>query len=239
LLKVISEQTGVHIVAATGIPFDYPGDREPKMDLSIVWKNTDVDEITELYIKEIEEGMDGTDIKAGWIKAGTQYCYATPGEIKGLKAGARAAKATGVAMHTHTDGGTFALEQLEIVTKEGLPASQFGVAHIDRNPDYWLHKELCKAGAYLIYDGPGKVKYYPDSMRVELLRKLVEDGFGKQIMLSNDMGKKSHHQAYGYGPGWGFIKQKFIPRLLAEGFTQEMVDDFMIHNPARFYALRK
>ena len=42
-----------------------------------------------------------------------------------------------------------------------------------------------------------------------------------------------------YGPGWGFIKQKFIPRLLDEGFSQETVDDFMIHNPARFYAMRK
>ena len=108
-LKVISETTGVHIVAATGIPFDYPGDREPKMDLSIVWKDTDVDEIADLYVKEITEGMNGTSIKAGWIKAGTQYCYATEGEIKGLKAAARAAIKTGVAVHTHTVCGSFAL----------------------------------------------------------------------------------------------------------------------------------
>lgn len=162
-LKVISETTGVHIIAATGIPFDYPGDREPLMDLSIVWKDKDVDEIAAGYIKEITEGMNGTNIKAGWIKAGTQYCYATPGEIKGLKAAARAALATGAAVHTHTDGGSFALEQLEIVLNEGLPGSQFGVAHIDRNPDFWLHKKIAESGAYLIYDGPGKVKYYPDS----------------------------------------------------------------------------
>ena len=238
-LKVISETTGVHIIAATGVPFDYPGDREPLMDLSIVWKDKDVDEIAAGYVKEITEGMNGTTIKAGWIKAGTQYCYATPGEVKALKAGARAAIATGCPMHTHTDGGSFALEQLEIVLNEGLPANQFGIAHIDRNPDYWLHKKILETGAYLIYDGPGKVKYYPDSVRVDLLRRLVDDGFGKQIMLSNEMGKKSHHQAYGYGPGWGFIKQKFIPRLLDEGFTQETVDDFMINNPARFYSMRK
>ena len=105
-LKVISETTGVHIIAATGIPFDYPGDREPLMDLSIVWKDKDVDEIAAGYVKEITEGMNGTNIKAGWIKAGTQYCYATPGEIKGLKAAARAALATGAAVHTHTDGGS-------------------------------------------------------------------------------------------------------------------------------------
>ena len=71
-LKVISETTGVHIIAATGIPFDYPGDREPLMDLSIVWKDKDVDEIAAGYVKEITECMNGTNIKAGWIKAGTQ-----------------------------------------------------------------------------------------------------------------------------------------------------------------------
>ena len=129
--------------------------------------------------------------------------------------------------------------KLEIVLGEGLPASQFGVAHIDRNPDFWLHKKIAETGAYLIYDGPGKVKYYPDSVRVDLLRRLVEAGFENQIMLSNDMGKKSHHQAYGYGPGWGFIKQKFIPRLLDEGFSEEVVHKFMYENPARFYAMRK
>ena len=161
------------------------------------------------------------------------------GEIKGLKAAARAALATGAAVHTHTDGGSFALEQLEIVLNEGLPGSQFGVAHIDRNPDFWLHKKIAESGAYLIYDGPGKVKYYPDSVRVDLLRRLVDAGFENQIMLSNDMGKKSHHQSYGYGPGWGFIKQKFIPRLLDEGFSEEVVHKFMYENPARFYALRK
>ena len=145
-LKVISETTGVHIIAATGVPFDYPGDREPLMDLSIVWKDKDVDEIAAGYVKEITEGMNGTTIKAGWIKAGTQYCYATPGEVKALKAGARAAIATGCPMHTHTDGGSFALEQLEIVLNEGLPANQFGIAHIDRNPDYWLHKKILDRG---------------------------------------------------------------------------------------------
>ena len=70
-------------------------------------------------------------------------------------------------------------------------------------------------------------------------RRLVDAGFENQIMLSNDMGKKSHHQSYGYGPGWGFIKQKFIPRLLDEGFSEEVVHKFMYENPARFYALRK
>ena len=236
-LKVISETTGVHIIAATGVPFDKPGD--PLRDLSIYYKDMTINQIADIYIKEIEEGMNGTSIKAGWIKGGTQYMYATKGEEMALRAACRAAKETGAAVHTHTTGGSFALEQLEIIMDEGLPPEQFGIAHIDRNPDYWLHKKILSTGAYLLYDGPGKVKYYPDSVRVDLLSKLVADGYEKQIMLSNDMGKKSHHTLYGYGPGWGYIKQRFLPRLLDEGFRQETLDNFMIHNPARFYSFRK
>ena len=98
---------------------------------------------------------------------------------------------------------------------------------------------MLEKGVYLIYDGPGKAKYYPDSMRVELLRKLVADGYGDRLMLSNDMGRRSHHTVYGKGPGWQWIKQRFLPRLLDEGFTQETIDKFMIENPARFYTMFK
>lgn len=76
-------------------------------------------------------------------------------------------------------------------------------------------------------------------MRIDLLRRLIADGFGKQLMLSNDMGKKSYHRQYNGGPGLGWIKTKFIPRLLSEGFTQEQCDDLMYNNPARFYSLRE
>ena len=58
---------------------------------------------------------------------------------------------------------------------------------MDRNPDYWYHKKMLEKGVYLIYDGPGKAKYYPDSVRVELLKKLVADGYADRLMLSNDM----------------------------------------------------
>lgn len=246
-LKAVSEITGVHIVASTGVPFDRPNGRkdtatnyEPDSILALAFKDKSIDDVADFYVSEIEEGMDGTSIKAGWIKSGTcKYVSHTKGEEIALRAACRASMRTGAPVHTHTTNGGYAWEQLEIVLDEGLPASQFGIAHIDRNPDYLYHKHILETGAYLIYDGPGKIKYWPDSVRIDLLRRLIADGFGKQIMLSNDMGKKSYHRQYGGGPGLGWIKTKFIPRLLAEGFTQEQCDDLMYNNPARFYSLRE
>lgn len=233
LLKEASIVTGVHIIAGVGTLGDDA--------VSEKLKAMSIDELAEHYIHEIEVGMDGTSIKAGWIKGSTHYMYMSEWEEKQLRAACRAAKKTGVAVHTHTTIGTYWQEQLEIVAEEGLPFTQFGIAHIDRNPDYWVHKKICETGAYLIYDGPGKVKYYPDAMRVEILKKLVADGFEKQIMMCNDTGKRDYHKSYGgtVDVGLTYLQRRFLPRLLDEGFSQECLDNFMIHNPARFYSLRE
>ena len=74
---------------------------------------------------------------------------------------------------------------------------------------------------------------------IELLRKLVKDGYENRIMLSNDMGKKTHHTVYGYGPGLLYIKDKFLPRMLEEGFKEETLHKFMYENPAHFYSMYK
>lgn len=229
----LSAETGVNIICCTGYLC------ESQCDMSAWIGNKTIDELEEEMIKEVTEGMDGTTCKAGWIKAGTSYDYISAREEKVLRAAARASRVTGAPVQTHTSTGTMGLEQIEIMEDEGMDLTHFCLAHVDRNPDYWYHKKMLEKGVYLIYDGPGKAKYYPDSMRVELLRKLVADGYGDRLMLSNDMGRRSHHTVYGKGPGWQWIKQRFLPRLLDEGFTQETIDKFMIENPARFYTMFK
>jgi phosphotriesterase-related protein len=225
-----SKKSGVHVVACTGYICEEHGMEPEVSDWSI-------DFIADRMIKDVTEGMDGTTVKAGWVKAGTAYMNITANEEKVLRAAARAAMETGVCMHTHTTSGTMGIEQIEIVESEGLDLSRMIVAHVDRNLDLWYHRKLLSKGVYIIYDGPGKVKYYPDSARVEVLRQLVADGYAERIMLSNDMGRRSHHTVYGGGPGFNWIKQRFLPRLLEEGFSEETLNKFMVENPARIYAM--
>jgi 5-phospho-D-xylono-1,4-lactonase len=225
-----SRATGVHVIACTGYICQEHG-MEPEIT------DQSIDEIAARMIHDVTVGMDGTDVKAGWVKAGTAYMHVTPNEEKVLRAAVRAAMHTGVCLHTHTTDGTMGIEQTEIAADEGMDLSRMIIAHVDRNPDLWYHRKLLAKGCSIIYDGPGKAKYYPDSVRVDLLRQLVADGYESQIMLSNDMGRRSHHTVYGYGPGFTWIKQRFLPRLLEEGFAQSTLDAFMIHNPARMYAI--
>ena len=232
-MVLASKESGVHIVACTGFIC------EEHSNIREVFEGKSIEQIKDIFVKDVKEGMDGTNVKAGWLKAGAAYNYISDLEEKGIRASARAAIETGTCLHFHTGAGTMGLEIIEIVEQEGLELDRVIIAHVDRFPDWWYHKKMLEKGVNIIYDGPGKAKYYPDSMRVDLIKKIIEHGFEKQLMLSNDMGRRSHHKVYGYGPGFEFIPTKFIPRLLEEGVSQNSIDNFMIHNPARVYSLKE
>jgi predicted metal-dependent phosphotriesterase family hydrolase len=231
-MRSVSEETGVHVIACTGYICQEHGMQSEVTD----W---DIDYLAEVMVKDLTEGMDGTDVLAGWIKAGSAYLHITPNEEKVIRAACRAATEVGCVVHTHTTNGTMGIEQTEIAEDENFDMSRMIIAHVDRQPDAWYHRKMVEKGVSLIYDGPGKAKYYPDSIRIDVLKTLVAEGFEDQIMLTNDMGRRSHHKVWGYGPGWTWIKERFLPRLLEEGFTQEQIDKFMISNPARMYAFTK
>lgn len=224
-----AEASGVNVIACTGYICQEHG-MEPDIT------DRGVNNIAAEMVSDLTVGMDGTDAKAGWIKVGTAYMHVTAGEEMVIRAATIAANETGAPISTHTTSGTMGIEQLEIAASEGFDLSRMSIGHVDRNPDLWYHRKMLETGASLIYDGPGKAKYYPDSVRIELLRQLVADGYENQLMLCNDMGRRSHHTVYGFGPGWQWVKQRFLPRLLEEGFTQAQVEKFMIHNPRRMFS---
>lgn len=226
----VSEASGVHVIACTGYICQEHGMQPEVTD----W---DIDYLAEVMVNDLTVGMDGTSVKAGWIKAGSAYMHITPNEEKVIRAAVKAANAVGCVVHTHTTNGTMGIEQIEIAEDEGFDLSRMIIAHVDRNPDAWYHRKMVEKGVSLIYDGPGKAKYYPDSIRIDVLRQLVAEGYEDQLMLTNDMGRRSHHKVWGFGPGWTWIKERFLPRLIEEGFTPDVVDKFMIHTPARMYAL--
>ena len=92
MIEQVSRESGINIICATGTWRDIP---------RAFWDATP-DMIAPLYIREIEEGIEGTGIKAGIIKVANDVGGVTPeGEIV-LRAAARAQKATGVPISTHT-----------------------------------------------------------------------------------------------------------------------------------------
>lgn len=227
-MRDMARQSGVNVVATTGFNKHvyYPE-----------WvRNESIDEIKERLVNDITTGMDNTDAKAGYFKAGSWYQLIHPLEEKTTRAISRAHIQTGAAIWVHTEAGTMGMEMLDIMEEEGVDLTKVAIGHSDRNADPYYHLQLAGRGAYVQFDGPGKVKYYPDSIRVALIKNLIDHGYVKQLLISGDMGRQSYLHAYDGGPGFRFIIQKFIPRLKAEGITDQAIRTIFVENPARWLA---
>lgn len=227
-LVQLSQAAGVNIVATTGFNkhIYYPDWVESKT----------IDEIADILITDITVGIDGTTHKAGVLKGGSYYNLIAPLEKKTTVAIAKAQKRTNAPVWIHTEAGTMSWEMLQILLENGVPSSAIVIGHMDRNLDWYHHERLLKNGVYVQFDGPGKVKYYPDSFRVNFLQRYKQEGYLNQLLISGDMGRTSYLCAYGGGPGFEFILKKFIPRLLSEGFNKEDIDTIFIKNAARWLA---
>ena len=141
---------------------------------------------------------------------------------------------TGVPLITHTEAGTMGWEQIELLADEGVDPRRVCLSHMDRNPDFWEHKRIAETGAFLGYDCPGKTKYGPDELRVDLLQRIINAGLGGQILLGNDLGRPSYWRHYGGGPGLDFVLKKHVPRLRDEGISAVAIDKILIKNPRRY-----
>jgi len=227
-LKRMSLETNVHVIATTGFN---------KYIYFPQWVNSlTIKEITQKLVRDVTQGMDGTEAKAGFLKAGSWNQLIHPLEEKVTRAVARAQLETGAPIWLHTEAGTMGLELLDILAEEGVDLSKVAVGHSDRNADPYYHLKLAERGAFVQFDGTSKIKYYPDSTRVMLIKNMLEHDFGKQLLISGDMGRKAYLHAYGGGPGFEYILKKFIPRLLEEGIKKEEIDTIFIQNPANWLA---
>ena len=110
------------------------------------------------------------------------------------------------------------------------------IGHLDRNPDFWYHKKIAERGAYVGYDGISKIKYFPDSVRINLIKKMIDSGFIEKLLISEDIGRKSYFKSYGGGPGLEYILKKFIFRLLEEGISENEIEQIWIKNPSELLA---
>ena len=94
--------------------------------------------------------------------------------------------------------------------------------HVDCNPDLRVHIRLAERGAFLQYDTPGRTKYQPEGTTIELMRRLFDAGYGKNLLLG-DRARRSYWKAYGGGPGLDYLLTSFTRRLLEECFSEEEV----------------
>ena len=234
-----SEETGIHVVMGAGIYHDAHHPRAIR-DL------TDV-QISEMLIREITEGVEGTDVRAGIIgEQGTFTGPITDREKVVFRASAIAAIETGVSVTTHTHLGLNALDQIDLLVSQGLAPDRIVIGHLDdAEPDLDLIREIIARGAWAQFDDIG-YEYYTERLRIQMatdvvrarkLRRLAEEGLTDRVILASDFGMQRHLQARG-GPGLVVLADGFRKTAQAEGVPVEVLDRCMITNPATVLTVR-
>ena len=239
MLEEVSRGSGVNIICATGTWRDIP---------RVFWTATP-DDIAPLYIREIQQGIEDTDIKAGVIKVANDMGGVTPeGEII-LRAAARAHKATGVPISTHTWAPERVGEQqVAVFEDEGIDLNRVYVGHSNDTDDLGYLIGLLEKGVWIGLDRyPGRPEVLDWEARTQTAYRLIEAGYAHRIMLGHDWSvallialreaRKARDEAN--PDGYLFITRRVLPRLSELGASDDDIYKVMIDNPCRFFEGRQ
>ncbi|MFC7320582.1 phosphotriesterase family protein [Halobacillus campisalis] len=187
LLQAVSEATGLNILCATG--FYYEGEGATPYFKFRQQLGTAEEEIYEMFLEEITNGIEGTGIKPGVIKLASSKHEITEYERMFFRAAVRAQKKTGIVLITHTQEGTMGPEQTELLIEEGADLSKVVIGHMCGATDINQHLQVLKQGAYIALDRwglQGIVGAPMDESRMVVLSGLLAAGYEERIFLSHD-----------------------------------------------------
>jgi phosphotriesterase-related protein len=134
---------------------------------------------------------------------------------------------SGYLIEMHTEKGAGAKDYLDFFIERDLPTNRLVFCHMDKRPDYELHKELAQAGCLLEYDTFFREKYLPEKNLWPLLQKIVEAGYGKSIVCATDLADSSQWRSYGGSPGLSGFVIEIKQQMEKKSFHQDTINDLL------------
>jgi phosphotriesterase-related protein len=222
ILSAVSRASGMPLLVPTGVY------REPWIP---AWVHDASEEKLHQWMRgELTGEIEGTGLRAGWIKLSAGDEGLTACETKVLRAAGRAAAETGAVIGSHTIKGRVVQDQLGILEEIGLPADRFIWIHTQAETDRGLHVEIGRRGAWLEYDAIGSAD--PDAMYVSLVEKALGADLGAKVLLSQDRGWYDPSKARGgEQKPYTYLVEVFLPKLAAAGIGQDMIRRLTRSNP--------
>lgn len=228
IVKAVADAVDFPVVVATGVY------REPWVP---AWaRSASEEELTAWMVRELCEGVEKTGVRAGWIKLSAGDDGITPVEAKILRAAARAGQATGALIGSHTIRGRVVRDQLDILEAAGYCADRFLWIHTQAEPDFDLHLEMARRGCWLEYDAIGS-DGFSDEWFIERIHRLLDAGFGAQLLLSHDRGWYDPSKPNGGTQlPYTYLSEVFLPKVRASGVDEATVRQLTEKNPWRAFA---
>lgn len=242
LLQQLSEASGLHLVTNTGY-YGAVGNRF----LPGHAHHETAEQLAARWLKEWRDGIDGTGVKPGFIKLGTERGKLTPLHEKLLRAAARVHRKSGLTICVHTGDGEAALDELRILTEEKVPPSALVWVHAqnDAGP---VQIEMARRGAWVSLDGYSLAARNPERYLNMLLALKAAVGL-ERVLISHDDGWAVEGEAASgaalqlFGNGnpepYTTLFTRLLPDLRKAGWEENDIDQLLRKNPARAFALRQ
>jgi phosphotriesterase-related protein len=241
-LQALAEQSGLQVVACTGI---YTYDHLP-----MFLANRDENFIASLFVHDIEEGIQGTDVRAAFIKCAADEPGVNERIEKIHRAAARASLQTGapIMAHSRPASGT-GPRQVEIFLEEGVAPEKIQIAHTGDTDDLDYIERLLQMGVFIGMDRYGLDVFLPTERRNATVLALLERGYAERMFLSQDFDIPiaagldwyppqviEQLQAAGAATDWSmtFIFEAVIPALREGGMSDAQLHTMLVENPARW-----
>ena len=240
-IRRIAEQTQIHIIVATGIytysdlPFYFhfrgPGTTMGGPEL-----------MTEMFVRDIKEGIAGTGVRAGILKCATDEPGVTKDVERILRAVAQAHRRTGVPISTHTHARKrVGLEQQRIFREEGVDLSRVIIGHSGDTTDRAYLEELIANGSYIGMDRFGIDIILSFEDRVKTVAEMCERGHAGKMVLSHDAACYNHwlpeRPLPAMLPRWHYlhIHNDVLPALREKGVSEQQLLAMLVENPRKIF----
>ena len=226
ILEAVSRETQFPLVVPTGIY------REPWVPQ---WAHdASEDALMEWMLGEMQGTIKDSLVQAAWVKLSAGDDGITPIENKILRAGARAASQVNAVIGSHTVKGRVVHDQLNIIEQMGYTPQRFIAIHASAEEDFALNLSVAARGAWIEYDWIG---IQPDEFVIDRVLRMLDAGYGNQLLLSQDRGWFDPAQPGGGTPKpFTYLHEVFLPKLQAASVDAATLHQITHINPFNAFA---
>ena len=233
-IQRVNAEVDLNIIVASGV--------YAFLELPSVLAYRGDDALIELFVREIREGIDDTGVKAAFLKCAVEEHGIIADVPRILAVVAAASIETGVPVMVHTNApAKTGLLALDALTKAGVAPERIVIAHMGDSNDLDYLRAIGDTGASLGCDRFNIEHFNPDANRIETLTAILAEGYADRVHLGHDAACffdfmfrnpyfADEHADYLH------ISTKILPALLANGVTQEQIDQMLIGNVQKFFA---
>ncbi len=235
-LARISRATGVNVIMGAAF---YVNDAHPPYVAE-----RSAEQLAERIIRDVTQGVDDTGIRSGIIgEVGCSWPL-TDSERKVLTAAAIAQRATGAPILIHPGRDEQSpIRIIDALDADGADLSRTIIGHLDRTVfERETLAAIGEAGCYFEWDLFGSegahyrlnpnIDHPNDATKLADIAWLISEGYGERIVIAHDICSRHRLLKYG-GHGYFYILAQIVPMMRRRGFTEESIDNILVHNPAR------